>query len=326
MKSARIPPEVHSHMNHTGKLALVLFALLMVAVQPTKADSFFANASIGGSFGNSSSGTGPNFSTSPQSFSQSATVQIPGAFQGTTIGSATVNAIASAAPGQLGLAGISTMNLTNFAVNGFNAGAGGNATFNMDLVISGPQGTSGLIIPTSINTNLTGSFGANANGSGLGGVFSGSAGAGLISNSGGGGFFSLGQFSGNSTGAFSGSGVFGGLGVPVASPVFTVVENQPFTVTMSFGLNTLAFANNFSGPGSAGASANFAHTLGFPTSGPVFNLPAGFTVNSLDGTVVNNLFTPVGTVVTPEPNTLLLMCSGVFALSGRIVSRRKRAL
>jgi hypothetical protein len=97
---------------------------------------------------------------------------------------------------------------------------------------------------------------------------------------------------------------------------------------MNIDLSALAFVSpgtyGGGGPGSADSFVNFSHTLGFPTSGVAFNVPTGYTVNSLDGTVMNNQFTPIGT--TPEPNTLLMMGSGLFALCGKIVLRRKRAV
>jgi hypothetical protein len=314
-------------MKCKGRFTLVLFALLVLAVQPSKADSFSVGIGCCGSYlaNGFSQGSGP--SPTPVSVSQSVSGPIQFTF---SVGSATAGASASAAAGQLRLGANSTLNLPTGTFNGANVGAAGNATFSMDFVLSGPQGTTGMLIPVTFNTVLTGSFGANASGAGgMGGVLSGGASAGLCSAAGTCGSSSLGQLYADSGGGFSASGVFGGLGVPLASPIYQVHVGDTFTVTMGFDLSTLAFANNFTpGAGSANAFADFIHTLGFPTSGPVFNLPTGgYTVNSLDGTVVNNQFTPVGTVVpTPEPNTLLLMGSGFFALGGRIALRRKRAL
>jgi hypothetical protein len=40
--------------------------------------------------------------------------------------------------------------------------------------------------------------------------------------------------------------------------------------------------------GSGFATADFPDGLSFPTSGPVFTLPAGFTANSVDANIVDN--------------------------------------
>lgn len=42
------------------------------------------------------------------------------------------------------------------------------------------------------------------------------------------------------------------------------------------------------GPGRSNGSASF--DFGFPTSGPVANLPEGYTLNSADGRIVDNRF------------------------------------
>jgi hypothetical protein len=43
-------------------------------------------------------------------------------------------------------------------------------------------------------------------------------------------------------------------------------------------------------PGSTNSHASFANTFGFPTAGPVANLPPGYTLNSLSGHIVDNRF------------------------------------
>jgi hypothetical protein len=61
------------------------------------------------------------------------------------------------------------------------------------------------------------------------------------------------------------------------------------------------------------ATADYLDTafgFGFSHSGLVFNLPAGWTANSLDGNIVNNMFVPV-----PEPGTGLLVMAGVLGLA-----------
>jgi hypothetical protein len=46
----------------------------------------------------------------------------------------------------------------------------------------------------------------------------------------------------------------------------------------------------------SGGSASALATLALPTSGPVFDLPSGYTANALSYGIVDNIFTPV-----PEP-------------------------
>lgn len=67
------------------------------------------------------------------------------------------------------------------------------------------------------------------------------------------------------------------------------------------------------------AFSQFSDTFGFPTSGPVFNLPTGFTANSTDGQIINNQF--VGATPVPEPGTLVLFASCLLGLG---LMRRKR--
>jgi hypothetical protein len=57
-------------------------------------------------------------------------------------------------------------------------------------------------------------------------------------------------------------------------------------------------------------------TLSFALSGPVLNLPPGFTANSEFGMIVDNVY------VIPEPTTLTLATLGLLGMSYR---RRKRA-
>jgi len=77
---------------------------------------------------------------------------------------------------------------------------------------------------------------------------------------------------------------------------------------------------NGNGAASATGGANFIDTVSFPFSGVVFDLPPGFTVNSVEGLIVNNQF--VGTENTsavPEPGNwpLLLAAFGLIVLLRR---------
>ncbi|MDH3280150.1 MAG: VPLPA-CTERM sorting domain-containing protein [Gammaproteobacteria bacterium] len=68
---------------------------------------------------------------------------------------------------------------------------------------------------------------------------------------------------------------------------------------------------------------DFGHTMSFPTSGAVFNLPEGFSVNSADGAIVNNQWIdPRPAAVVPVPATVWLFGSGLLGLVG--MARRKK--
>ena len=56
-------------------------------------------------------------------------------------------------------------------------------------------------------------------------------------------------------------------------------------------------------------AADFTHTFGFPASGPVFNLPDGFTVNSQEANIVDNQWLGV-----PEPSSLMLAACGFLGM------------
>jgi hypothetical protein len=98
----------------------------------------------------------------------------------------------------------------------------------------------------------------------------------------------------------SGTGILGGSGtLPVnpTTPNFNLPVNAPFSVDVTLSANALA---QYDIAGTAGginapsfnidSISDFSNTLSFPLSGPVFNLPAGFTLNSVQAHIVNNHF------------------------------------
>jgi hypothetical protein len=99
----------------------------------------------------------------------------------------------------------------------------------------------------------------------------------------------------------------------IHTPTFTVPTFVPVRFT------TLLNVRAASGLDGGSAAASFGNTMGFPTSGPVFTLPEGYTVNSADGSIQNNRFVGASTAV-PEPGTLALL--GVGALTLGVYRRR----
>jgi hypothetical protein len=74
----------------------------------------------------------------------------------------------------------------------------------------------------------------------------------------------------------------------------------------------------------ANVRSSFADTLTFSRSGPVFTLPAGYTVNSVSGNIVDNSWSdPRNPATVPEPATLVMMLAGGAMVA--VVRRRARA-
>jgi hypothetical protein len=96
----------------------------------------------------------------------------------------------------------------------------------------------------------------------------------------------------------------------------TVPVEVPFTA----GLFLKLFYNIGAGApaGAAGFSANFSHTFSFATSGPVFNLPEGYTVDGFG--IVDNHF------AVPEPSAAILLFASIGVLLCRGQCRRQRRL
>ena len=68
------------------------------------------------------------------------------------------------------------------------------------------------------------------------------------------------------------------------------------------------------------AAGNFLNTVSLPLSGPVFNLPPGFTANSASGLIVDNRFVG-GPQDVPAPATLALLAVGLVG----VAATRRRA-
>ena len=82
---------------------------------------------------------------------------------------------------------------------------------------------------------------------------------------------------------------------------FTAVIGKPMTLDVSLSvLGGITWDGTLTGGDTGSGVADFAHTLSFPSSGPVFGLPSGFSVNSPSGLIVNNQWV---TGTTPPDTT-----------------------
>ncbi len=109
------------------------------------------------------------------------------------------------------------------------------------------------------------------------------------------------------------------LGDPIVIGPFTAFATSAATLELFLGVSSstdLTFGEGFTR-----GSSQFGSTMSLPTSGPVFDLPAGFSVNSASANIVNNEWqgTPVGLAI-PVPGTVGLLLGGV----GAFVMRRGR--
>jgi PEP-CTERM motif-containing protein len=131
------------------------------------------------------------------------------------------------------------------------------------------------------------------------------------------------------------TGVFGenvsnsSSGVSLSSYGFTtdiseLPLNTPLIMEMFLSVSVTGEVNTFfaeSHIASGRSTGAFLDTIKFAASGPVFNLPPGFTVNSVDGMIVNNQFVELP---IPEPETYAMLMAGLALLG--FVARRRRAL
>lgn len=128
-----------------------------------------------------------------------------------------------------------------------------------------------------------------------------------------------------------------GTGNVFSGTVNTGLFDVPVNQTVSLGLSLLANAQNAvvavaPGDGLGGtASLDFLNDdLSFPALGPVFDLPAGYTANSLEANITDNTIGtggPPGSSV-PEPRSIVLWATGMSMLviiSIKARTRRRRA-
>ena len=211
--------------------------------------------------------------------------------------------------------------------SGSGAGAQESSNFFLDnLVITGPPGN----ILVSFNFAISGGVFADNGGSPY---FQSNAGATArvinLQSSFGGFGVDLGGISVDGYGNRSATGIFSTF---PANSVGTYVGTTPSILTFAgdsaiqfwLGLDTGAgvYVGHGAGRGSAYGSSDFSHTFGFPTSGPVANLPEGYSLNSTDGYIVDNRF--IGpTQPIPIPATYAMLLVGL-GLLGFVERRRQR--
>jgi len=257
-------------------------------------------------------------------------------------GLGSVGARALAGPGRLGASSSSTFNVTD--VSNFAEALDSTGTARLfldDIIISGLGGT----VPTSLNLVISGTSTLNtSNSSNAVDTFRGEAKAeSSVRLS---GFFSFGLHD-PETPDFGGTlrredisylgcdvvgcvvttesseGIFAGFtgAADVSTPIFNATPvGVPFSLDMELSARSFVLYGDeltiFPNIMFASSATDFAHTVSFPTAGPVFNLPAGYTANSVSGLIVNNQWTGGAVAPVPEPSSLLLMVSGLAGLIG----------
>ena len=105
----------------------------------------------------------------------------------------------------------------------------------------------------------------------------------------------------------------------LTTPLFTVPVGVPITFSLS--LATVSQVLVFDRGAFALADTGFGHTLILPTGSPIFNLPTGFSAQSVDSLIVDNRWLEAQSV--PEPGALMML--GGFSVMGTaLIVRRRR--
>lgn len=106
---------------------------------------------------------------------------------------------------------------------------------------------------------------------------------------------------------------------PFQSLPFVMPVGQPFEVFVFLRGDVSV---EVAGRVSADATLDFDSTAAFPALGPIFGLPAGYTVNSTQALIQDNRWIGGAAAPVPEPTTLTLL--GVGLATGTLLHRRRR--
>jgi len=256
-------------------------------------------------------------------------------FEGTNFYSR--DAFASAEPGRLRSSSSASIQLTPAATLGLGTvrnGTDASATFVLnDVIISGP----GDFLSTSLNMNLSGGLsastfaqlgmgtGAESNASASVSVFVSIAGTRFS------GTQAFARLSNVDTQSSDGSTFEDGLltgytGAPTAlvTPDVNVPIGSAFVVALTLFTSVDTNSSNtiVGSRRQADAASDFDSTFSFALSGPVFDLPDGYTANSASGLIVDNRWLGIAApTAVPEPSSLLLVIAGLLGFIRRLKVR-----
>ena len=259
---------------------LTIAAIAFIPIVPARASDF--KASVDGSGTCSTPGPAPAFGT----------------WSNNTTGSGSSSAYATSEGGLLGAT--ASANSTG-VYSGFNTNAACYISEFVidDVVITGPSSTVSVQVSAELDgfITLAGSNATDATANVKATLQMGEVtGSGILLHGGSLGQVNLGTFAAPFQAPVSAS---------LSSKAVTLPTSSTLVVRMVLSGKVIA-SDNFS-PGSASAAVDFSQGLSFPGSGPVFTLPAGFTVNSVDGHIVDNLFS------TPKPDPSNYCTAGTSA-------------
>jgi hypothetical protein len=231
-----------------------------------------------------------------------------GSWTNSTNGTGTADADAFALGGWLG--GSATASSTGNAAAFNHAGACHKAQIVIDdIIISGP----GSEVSTQVSAHFEGTLDPVQGG----GVAVAQASARIRAQTAGGG--ALSSYTYYNTGS-----VIAPVAVDtiLTTPSFLAPVGVPFAVRM-YMESDHGVQDNFS-PGSATSASDFSNTLSFIEGAPVFDLPAGYTVNSIDGNIVDNQFVGGATQVPALGGSAHLAIVVLFVgISTRALGRRR---
>jgi len=303
----------------TGFAQLVLAALVGLPLVANADATYTAGvASVAGYFVNQN-----NTGSSPQSAAGSGSTTQTATFPWNSSAQASANA----GTGSLGAYSSASLNLIGWYYGStIDGSASAYFSFN-DIIISGPSAT----VSTSLNLDINGTLSATSGPlypsnalpawaqSYVGFTYGGSFGSGGGSST----VYTAGTAGGSST-TITNAGMFDSTFSGNANLTTALVEvNTGMALSFNAMLQTSAVVGATFGaqPVDLEAISDFSHTLMF-SSAPVFNLPDGYTVNSLSGLIVDNHWANPAVTPVPEPEIYAMLGVGLGFMGW--VGRRKK--